>query len=81
MFCRLITSIFKIFNEINDFKEIQSGGFKMTDGSYFDVKDVIMTSLLLLMITKLLSCTRLLSDMLLQRRCGYTSNREELLIK
>ena len=31
--------------------------------------------------TNLLSCTRVLSDMLLLRLFGYTSNREEILIK
>ena len=45
------------------------------------LKDVIVTSLLLLMTTNLLPCTRILSEMLLLRLCGYTLNREEILIK
>ena len=51
------------------------------DGGYFNVKNVIVTSLLLLMVTNLSSDTRILSDMLLLRLCGYTSNSEEILIK
>ena len=45
--------MFGIFYEINDFKELQDGG-------YFSVKNVIVTSLLLLMATNLLSGTRIL---------------------
>ena len=74
MFCSPIPSIFRIFNEINDSK------WRFQDGGYFAVKNVIVTSLLLLMTNNLLSCTRILSDMLLLRLCGYTSNREEILI-
>ena len=51
------------------------------DGGYFTVKNVIVTSLLLLMATTLLSGTGILSDMLLLRLCGYTSNSEEVVIK
>ena len=50
MFFSPITSIFRIVNEINAFKEIQNGGSKMADsrwwiqdGGYFDVKYVIVT--------------------------------------
>ena len=31
MFASSMTSIFRIFHEINDFKEIQNGGSKMAD--------------------------------------------------
>ena len=55
--------------------------WRIQDGGYFNVKNVIVTSLLLLMATNLLSGTRILSDMLLLRLCGYTSNSEEILIK
>ena len=55
--------------------------WRIQDGGFFNVKDVIVTSLLLLMTTNLLSGTRILSDMLLLRLCGYTSNSEEILIK
>ena len=54
---------------------------RIQDGGYFDVKDVILTSLLLVMTTNLLSCTIILSDMLLLRLCGYTSSREAILLK
>ena len=37
--------------------------------------------ILLLSITYLSSSTRILSDMMLLRLCGYTSNRDEILIK
>ena len=39
------------------------------------------TSLLLPMATNLLSGTKILSDMLLLKLCGYTSDSEEILIK
>ena len=83
MFYSPITSIFRIFYEINGFKDIQNGGSKMADqnGGYLDVKNFIVTSLLLLMTTFLLLDTRILSDMLLLRLGGYTSNSEEILIK
>ena len=83
MFYSPITSIFRIFYEINDFKEIQNGGSKMADQRWrlFQCKKRIVTSLLLLMVANLLSGTRILSDMLLLRLCGYTSNSEEMLIK
>ena len=50
MFYSPISSISRIFNEINDFKEIQNGGSRwpIQDGGYFDIKDVIVTSLLLM---------------------------------
>ena len=51
------------------------------DGGYFNFKNVIVTSLLLLMATKLLLGTRILSDMLMLRPYGYTSNSKEILIK
>ena len=71
MFYSPIILIFRIFNEISDFKEIQNSGSKMA---------VIVTSLLLLMTTNLLSGAKILSDMLLLRLCGYTSNNKEILI-
>ena len=77
MFYSPIISIFRIFYEINDFKEIQNGGSKMAA----IVKNIVVTSVLLLMETNLLSGTGILSDMLLLRLCGYTSNSEEVLIK
>ena len=55
--------------------------WRIQDGGYFNVKNVIVTSLLLLMATNLLSDTRILSDMLLLRLCGCTSISEEILIK
>ena len=73
MFNSPITSIFRIFNEINDFKEIQN---RLQDGGYFNVKDVIVTSLSLLMTSYLLSGITILSDMLLVRLCGNTSNNK-----
>ena len=89
MFNSPIPLIFRISNEIKDFKEIQNGGSKIAhsrwriqDCGYFDVKDVIVASLSLLMTTNLSPFTRILLDMLLQLRlCGYTSHREEKLIK
>ena len=55
--------------------------WRIQDGDYFNVKNVVVTSLLLLIETNLLSGTGILSDMLLLRLCGYTSNSEETLIK
>ena len=55
--------------------------WRIQDGGHFYVKNVTVTSLLMLMTTYLLSCTSILSDMLLLRLCGYTPNREEILIK
>ena len=52
--------------------------WRIQDSCNYDVKDVIVTSLLLLITTNLLSCTRILSDMLLLRLRGYTSNLEEM---
>ena len=54
--------------------------WRIGDGGYFDVKNVILTSLLLLMTTNLLSGTKIPSDMLLLSLYGYTLNREEILI-
>ena len=51
------------------------------NGGNFNVKNVIMTSLLLLMAPNLLSDTIILSDMLLLRLCGFTSTCEKILIK
>ena len=51
--------------------------WRIQDGGYFNVKDVIVTSLLLLMTANLLLGTRKLSDMLLLRLCGFSSNSEE----
>ena len=51
------------------------------DGGYFNVKNVTVTSLLLLMTANLLSGTRIPSDMFLLSLCGYTSNSQEILIK
>ena len=68
-----------------DFGEIQNGRdlrWRIQDGGYFNVKDVIGTPLLLQMTTYLLFGTRILSYMLLITLvCGYTSNGEEILIK
>ena len=55
--------------------------WRIQDGAYFNIKDVIVTSLLLLMTNNLLLGKPILSDMLLLRLCGYTSNREEISIK
>ena len=44
---------------------------------HFNIKDVIVTSSILLMATKLLPDSRVLSDMLLLTVSGYTSNRDE----
>ena len=63
MFYSPTTSIFRILNEINDFKEIQNGESKMAAL----LKYVIVTSLLLLMTTNMLSGIRILSDIILVR--------------
>ena len=80
MFYSPKSSIFRIFYEINEFKK-----FKMAapsdDGGYFNVKSFIVTLLLLLMASNLFSGTIILSEMLLLRLCGYTSNSEGILIK
>ena len=55
--------------------------WRIQDGSYFNVKNVIVTSLLLLMATNLFSGPRMLSDMFLLKPCGYTSKSEEIVIR
>ena len=55
--------------------------WRIQDGGYFPVKNVIVTSLFLLMATNLLSGTKILSDMSLPKLCGCKSDSEEILIK
>ena len=55
--------------------------WRIQDGGYFNAKNVMVTSLLLPIATNLLSDTRILSDILLLRLCGYTSNSAGILIK
>ena len=52
--------------------------WRIQDGGYFNIKDIlIVTSSMLLMTTKLLLGTTNLSNMLLLRSCGYKSNLYE----
>ena len=69
-----LTAIFRISNKINDFKEIQNDASKtgFQDSAYFSIKDVIVTSSSLLLIT-----TNLFSHMLMVRDSGYTYNCEK----
>ena len=45
--------------------------WRIQNGGYFNVENVILTSLLLLMTTNLLPDTIISLDMLLLRLCGY----------
>ena len=60
---------------------VKDSKWRFQNSDYFNILDVIVTSVSLLMTTKHLLGTRILSDMWLLRLRGYTSNREEILIK
>ena len=83
MFYSLINPILGYFMKLTILTKFKMADprWRIQDGGYFYVKYVIVTSLLLLMLTYPLSGTRILSDSLLLRLCGYTSSSKKILIK